>query len=240
MKKKKANKIIYILTIIICIPLIYISAIKITNWYSDINDNNNIKEETNKSIIIKKQEFIVDFKKLKKQNTDTVAYLKVNNTNIDYVVVKGKDNDYYLTHNFNKDYNIAGWVFATYQNKLDGTDKNIVIFGHNMRDGSMFGTLRKVFNKKWYSNKDNLTIKLVTEEGLSNYKIFSIYQIKPEDYYINTEFNSDKEFNEFIKTIKSRSMKDFKVNVNKNDQILTLSTCSMTGNERVVIHAKKI
>ena len=239
MKKKKSKRIIYILMMIICLPLIVISSIKIINWYSDITINKNIKDETNKSIKIEKNKYIINFNQLKKQNSDTVAYIKVNNTNIDYVVVKGKDNDYYLTHNFNKDYNIAGWIFVDYKNKFDGSDKNIVIFGHNMRDGSMFGTLKKVFNKKWYNNKDNLTIKLVTEEGLSNYKIFSIYQIEPEDYYINTEFNNE-EFTNFINTIKSRSINDFKVKIDKSDQILTLSTCSMTGKERVVVHAKKI
>ena len=166
--------------------------------------------------------------------------MKVKNTNIDYVVVKGKDNSYYLSHDFKKNHSIAGWIFASYQNKIDGSDKNIVIFGHNMRDNSMFGTLKNVLTKKWYSNKDNLTIEFATEKETSSYQVFSVYQIPAEDYYINTEFDNDEDYLDFINTITKRSINDFDVQISKEDKILTLSTCSQTGKERVVLHAKKI
>ena len=169
-----------------------------------------------------------------------MAYIKVNNTNIDYIVVKGNDNDYYLHHSFRQKPNTAGWVFASYQNKIDGTDKNIVIFGHNMSDGSMFGTLKRVLTKKWYNNKDNQSIKLVAEQGTFTYKVFSVYQVMPEDYYIQTDFNNDKQYANFLKTIKARSINDFGISITKDDSILTLSTCSSTGKERVVLHAKKV
>ncbi len=239
-KKIEISKIITIIIILVCLYFIGTSTYKIINWYQDTRTAKEIKEEINKSIIKQDTTYQIDFNNLKKQNSDTVAYLRVNNTNIDYIVVKGKDNDFYLNHDFNKNYNIAGWVFATYQNEMDETDKNIVIFGHNMRDGSMFGTLKNILKNKWYNNEKNLTIKLITEKGGYNYQIFSIYQIKPEDYYINTEFNNDNEYEQFLKTIEERSIKNFNIELNKNDQILTLSTCSMTGTERVVLHAKKI
>lgn len=238
--KRKKSKIIRIIISLICLCLVIVSSYKIINWYQDTNKSKEIKEEINKYVEKKDTEYKIDFKELQKKNSDTVAYLKVNNTNINYVVVKGKDNDYYLHHDFKKNNNITGWVFATYQNKMNGTDKNIVIFGHNMRDGSMFGTMKKVLNKKWYNNEKNLTIELATKTGTYKYKVFSIYQIEPEDYYINTDFYSNLEYERFLKTIKSRSIKDFKVDLNKKDTILTLSTCSMTGRERVVLHAKKI
>lgn len=238
--KRKNKKILMIIIAIFSLILISISSVKIINWYSNIKEVQSIKQSLAHHVKKIDNSYEVNFKELKKQNSDTVAYLKVNNTKIDYVVVKGQDNDYYLTHDFKKNYNIAGWVFATYQNKMDGTDKNIVIFGHNMRDGSMFGTMKKILNKKWYNNKNNLTIKLTTKDGTFDYKVFSIYQIAPEDYYINTDFYSNVEYEKFLKTIKNRSIKDFKMNINKNDKILTLSTCSMTGTERVVLHAKRV
>ena len=74
-------------------------------------------------------------------------FLKINNTNINYIVIKGKDNEYYLNHNLNKQKNIAGWIFADYKNKLDGSDKNIVIYGHNIVDKSMFGSIPDMFKK---------------------------------------------------------------------------------------------
>ena len=96
-----------------------------------------------------KVEYNVDFKGLKEKNSDTVAYLKVKGTSIDYVVLKGEDNEFYLKHNFNKEKNVSGWVFADFHNKFDGMDKNIVIYAHNTRDGSMFGTLKSVLNEDW-------------------------------------------------------------------------------------------
>ena len=97
----------------------------------------------------------MDFTELKKQNPDTVAHIKVNNTRISYVVVQGNDNEYYLNHNFNKEKNRAGWIFADYRNSFDESDKNLIIYGHNMKDGSMFDTLIKTIDKEWYTNKDN-------------------------------------------------------------------------------------
>lgn len=237
--KKKPNLIIYII-MAICLCMACISIYKIMNWYNDINRNNEIKENINKQIIEKDDKYEIDFAKLKQENKDIVAYLKVNGTNIDYVVVQGNDNDYYLHHNLKKEYSIAGWIFATYQNKLDDTDKNIVVFGHNMRDGSMFGSMKNILKENWYNNEENLKVTFITEKGSYTYQVFSVYQIKVEDYYIKTSFSSDEEFKTFINTIKNRSIKNFKTEVTEKDSILTLSTCSATGKERVVLHAKKI
>ena len=237
---KKNKNIAILISIIICLLLMMASAYKIVNWYSDTKEVKRIKQDINKHVKSNNNIYKIDFKKLKEQNPDTVAYIKVNNTNIDYIVVKGNDNDYYLHHSFRQKPNTAGWVFASYQNKIDGTDKNIVIFGHNMADGSMFGTLKRVLTKKWYNNKDNQSIKLVAEQGTFTYKVFSIYQVMPEDYYIQTDFNNDKQYANFLKTIKARSINDFGISITKDDSILTLSTCSSTGKERVVLHAKKV
>ena len=237
---KKNKNIAILISIIICLLLMMASAYKIVNWYSDTKEVKRIKQDINKHVKSNNNIYKIDFKKLKEQNPDTVAYIKVNNTNIDYIVVKGNDNDYYLHHSFRQKPNSAGWVFASYQNKIDGTDKNIVIFGHNMRDGSMFGTLKRVLTKKWYNNKDNQSIKLVAEQGTFTYKVFSVYQVMPEDYYIQTDFNNDKQYANFLKTIKARSINDFGISITKDDSILTLSTCSSTGKERVVLHAKKV
>lgn len=238
--KKIKNLVLFIILIVSLIGLIY-STFNIIKWYKNNKKNIEIEEKINKYITkdIDTDEYKIDFKEIKKQNSDAVAYLKVNNTDVDYIVVQGKNNDYYLHHNFNKDYNVAGWIFADYKNKLDGNDKNIVVYGHNMLYGTMFGSLRKVLNKKWYSNKNNLDITFITEKDDSTYKIFSIYKIEPEEYYITTDFNSTNEFKKFLNTIKSRSIYNFNQEINENDNILTLSTCSDDGKERIVIHAKK-
>lgn len=176
---------------------------------------------------------------MKLQNKDTVAYLKVNNTNISYPVVKSSNNSYYLNHNFEKSYNEAGWIFADYKNKFDGTDKNIVIYGRNRRDLSMFGSLKNILDTNWYNKKENLKIEFITDDVENIYEIFSIYKIENEDYYIKTEF-ANNEFSEFINTLKNRSIKNFNTNVDENDNIFTLSTCVDNNKYRIVLHAKKM
>lgn len=251
MKKKYRLKkwVIYALMIIFLIGIVY-SAINILIWRKNVNSNAKIKEEINSAIkVVKseehigetpKTEYLVDFAKLKAQNEDVVAYIKVNNSNIDYVVVQAEDNSYYLTYDFNKKYNKVGWIFADYKNKFDGTDKNIVIYGHNTVDGSMFGTLKRVFDKEWNDNIENREILFITENGTDTYEIFSSYSIEPEDYYITTDFNNDNDYNDFLKTIKSRTIYNYGVSVNSTDKVLTLSSCTKNGTKRVVLHAKKV
>jgi len=241
LKKKYVGILITIFIIICLIGLIY-SLINIINWKKDVDDNKDILEEIKENIFTNEENDLIkiDFKSLKEINSDVVAWINVNGTNIEYPVVKGNDNSYYLNHNFNKEYNVAGWIFSDYHNKFDETDKNIVIFGHNTKNGSMFGTLKNVLDKSWQDNKDNLEITLVTEKGQYKYQVFSTYSIIAEDYYINTLFNSDDEYSRFINEISSRSNYDYNVEVNSNDKILTLSSCIGDGKKRVVLHAKLI
>ena len=104
----------------------------------------------------------------------------------------------------------------------------------------MFGDLHKTLNANWYDNENNRKIVFITENEKSTYQIFSVYEIKKESYYINTDFSNTKQFEKFINTVKDRSIKDFNVDVSKDDTILTLSTCSDKKRYRVVVHAKKI
>ena len=218
----KFLKILLSIIILICILGLIYSITNIIIWKKSINDNKKIKEEVKENIIVEENTYKIDFDELKKQNSDVVAYLKVEGTNIDYIVTRGTDNSYYLKHNLDKEYNATGWIFADYHNKYDGSDKNLVIYGHNTKDGSMFGSLKNVL-----------------ETGEYWYRVFSTYIVDLEDYYINTEFK-DNEYREFIDVIKSRSNYDYGVIVNENDDILTLSSCYKTIYQRVVLHAKLI
>lgn len=244
-KNKKYEKtILNLILYIILLSILIYSGIKIFKWYKDKTNNNKIAEQIKSTVIVEEEngdEYTVDFNKLKEKNNETIAWLKVNNTNVEYPVVKGTNNIFYLNHSFDKSNNSAGWIFADYRNKFDNTDKNIVIYGHNMRDGSMFGSMLNILNAKWYENEENTNITLYTENEKCMYKVFSVYKIENEDYYIKTEFknDNDNEFEDFIKTLKKRSIKDFNVDVSKDDNILTLSTCANNNKYRVVLHAIK-
>ena len=246
-EKRKANKIKIIISIIqlIFIVILIYSLINIFLWYRSNKANKQVMEELSQTIETVKEDgeddkkYKINFEELKSKNSDTVAWLKVENTNIEFPVVKANDNSYYLTHNFNKEDNSAGWIFADYKNKFNGKDKNIVIYGHNMRDNSMFGSLKHVIKEEWYNNENNKYIILATENEYSIYEVFSVYQIEKEDYYIKTDFNSDKEFEEFLQKVKERSIKDFNIDISKENSILTLSTCANNNKYRVVLHAVK-
>ena len=216
-KNKKYKKaILNLILYIILLSILIYSGIKIFKWYKDKTNNNKIAEQIKSTVIVEEE------------NGD------------EYPVVKGTNNSFYLNHSFDKSNNSAGWIFADYRNKFDNTDKNIVIYGHNIRDGSMFGSMLNILNAKWYENEENTNITLYTENEKCMYKVFSIYKIENEDYYIKTEFKNDNEFEDFIKTLKKRSIKDFNVDVSKDDNILTLSTCANNNKYRVVLHAKKV
>ena len=245
MKKKRIlNIAIYLILFLILIC----SGFKLYFWYKDKKNNdetteqlkNNVKLEKIKKDNSNNEKYIVDFKKLKSENSDVVAYIKVNNTNIEYPIVKTSNNNFYLNHSFDKSKNSRGWIFADYKNKFDNTDKNIVIYGHNMRDESMFGSLKNILNEEWYNNAENKNITFLTEKGNYIYKVFSIYKIESEDYYIKTNFKNDEDYEKFLNTIKNRSIKNFDINLNINDKIITLSTCANNNKYRVVLHAKKV
>ena len=245
MKKRKVKSWIIILFFALFLILFIYSGYKIVKWKIDSDKNNNINAETKENIKIKNEEepykYDVDFNKLKKQNSDTVAYLKVKGTDIDYVVVKSNNNNnYYLKHNFNKENNVAGWIFADYRNKFDGTDRNIVVYGHNMKNGSMFGTLKNVLTENWQENEQNLKIVFITERKEYLFQVFSTYSIKAEEYYINTEFESNQSYTEFLNTIKNRSNHNYNVEISPIDKVLTLSSCNSDGSKRIVLHAKLI
>ena len=223
--------------------IIVFCLVKITIWVIENNRTNSVSsiadeavEEIENNTEYDKK-YKVDFEKLKEINEDVVAWVKVENTNIKYAVVKGNDREYYLTHSLDSSYNTAGWIFMDPDNKLDGTDKNIVIYGHNRKDLSMFGTLSDVLEESYLDIEENKKVTFVTENGYYIGHIFSIYTVPDEGYYITTSF-TDESFESFIDRLKGRSEKDLNVEVNKEDTILTLSTCADNNKYRVVVHAK--
>lgn len=182
----------------------------------------------------------LNFEKLFAVNNNTVGWIKVPNTCIDYPVAKHTDNSFYLNHTFDKSYNSAGWIFADYRNKFDGTDKNIIIYGHNRMDSSMFATLKNTQNASWYNNSTNKYLTFTTPQGTHVYQVFSVYTIKSETYYLSTDFYNDEDYTNFLNEMKKRSIHNFNVNLTAADQIITLSTCDASGKSRVILHAKQI
>ena len=189
-----------------------------------------------------KQKLIdVDLNALRQQNSDTKAWLQVTGTNINYPVVQTTNNEYYLKHSFDKSYNSAGWVFADFRNKLDGTDRNTIFYAHARSDGSMFGSLKNILSSSWVSDDNNFTVRTVNDSVSGLWQVFSVYRIPVTNDYIQTDFRSDEEYLNWLNMLKNRSQYKFNANMQATDKIITLSTChGVTSSERVVMHARLI
>lgn len=181
----------------------------------------------------------VDFSELKKINNNVKGWIQVKGTNVNYPFVQADNNDFYINHSFDKTYNEAGWIFVDYRNKLDGNDKNTIIYGHALLNNSMFGSLKLITDNGWLKDENNFIIKMSSEKENTLWQVFSVYHIKTTSDYLKTEFLNDSDFIDFVNLIKNRSSYNFETNVNESDKILTLSTC-YNKKERTVIHAKLI
>ncbi len=257
-RKKRIMTVILIVLIIIFL----FSFTKVVLWTIDSHKNKeqdidaNITEvEDNKDTVVVKQKNIdkknpywdfikmklinVDFSKLKSQNSDTVGWIQVKGTNINYPFVQTTDNDYYLNHSFDKSSNVGGWVFLDYRNNTSMENKNTIIYAHGMYDKTMFGSLKNIVSSGWLEDSQNFVIRLSTEYENTMWQVFSVYHIPTTNDYLQISFNSDSEFENFANKLTKRSYHDFDTPVNKDDDILTLSTC-WDKKEKVVLHAKLI
>lgn len=226
-----------ILLIILTIISIF-SFAKIIIYY--INSYQNKK--TNQELIEKSIEKIDNKHKInysKINNEDVVGWIIMNQNKINYPILKSNDNNFYLTRDYNKKHNQSGSIFMDYRNN-DFKDKNTVIYGHSMLDGTMFGSLREMFKKGYFDTKNNNYIKIYDLNSKEiTYQIFSYYIIDTENYYITTTFTTEEQYKIFIDRITKRSYKNFNIKIDTTDQILTLSTCS-SNNKRKVLHAVKL
>lgn len=175
---------------------------------------------------------------LKESNSDTVGWLRVNDTTVNYPVVQSTNNSYYLTHDFARNSNSMGWIFMDYRNDPNNLHQNTIIYGHNIYYGQiMFGNLAKTMNASWYKNKQNQIITFNTASKDMKWQIFSIYKVEATNDYLYSVFDTQDEFLAFANKLKSRSIYDFGVELHENDKILTLSTCQNSGKNRLAIHA---
>lgn len=180
------------------------------------------------------------FSTLQEINKDTVGWLTVNNTRIDYPVVQAKDNDYYLRRDYYQNKNRHGWIFMDYRNNPDELNENTIIYGHNLANQTMFGTLRYALNSYWYKKSANQIITFNTPNENMKFQIFSIYTIPTTNDYLDITFPTTDAYQAYIDLVKGRSIYDFNIEVTTGDKILTLSTCANGNDKRLVIHAKLI
>ena len=183
----------------------------------------------------------VDFDKLKSVNEDVVGWIYVDALpDISYPIVKGKDNQTYLHQTYEKNYNFAGTIFVDYENSGDFSDCNTLVYGHNMKNGSMFGHLKK-FREDDKLYKQDKYFWILTPERNYRYEIISAYTTGVNSDTYTLFKGPGEEFEKYLETIKGYSeIKTDDTDLTIKDRIVTLSTC--TGNEstRFVVQGKRV
>ena len=166
----------------------------------------------------------VDFAQLQEINPEVIGWIRVGAVNISYPIAQAKDNEFYLHRTFKKADNFAGCIFENCDNSPYFTDQNTILYGHNMKNGSMFGQLKK-FNEQETLDK-NPYFWIFTKDFIYQYRIFSSSVVsKRGDPYI-IRF-SDEDFQKFIdKSVETSEINCGDVTVTPGDRIVTLSTCT--------------
>lgn len=183
----------------------------------------------------------VNFDKLQKINKDVVGWIQFDEPErISYPVVKGKDNDKYLTTTFEGKQNTAGSIFVDVVNDGEFADRNTFIYGHNMKNGSMFGQLRKYKTKDYYEK--NPYFYIYTPDGKEvKYQIFAVCIVEDTSRSYTRFYNSDEEYVDYLKYLQSIARYDTGVELAADSKIVSLSTCTnVSETQRLLVHGVKI
>ena len=178
----------------------------------------------------------VNFTELTSINDDCVAWICIEGTAVNYPVVQGSDNSYYLKHLFNGKWNSAGCIFLDSRVSDVISDRHSIIYGHHMKDGTMFSGLTKYKKQDYYdAHPEGL---LITPEQTYRIEFFAGYVASVEDPAWKIGFESDEEYEDWLKDIKEHSVFTSSIIPAVTDKVVTLSTCSYEfDNARFVLHA---
>lgn len=243
----------HIIIFVVCITILVIGAYagvkqnkqneddKIESVDADYSTASTMQPVNENTYMLTPTQYIIQdsFKELLEENQDTVGYIKIENTKIDYPVVQTADNEYYRVHNFNGDDSEAGAIFLDCKCniKLIEDTGNFVIYGHNMKDDSMFAALMNYKDETFF--EQNGIIELNTLYENYEWEIFSVYVTPISFNYLDTTFHTDQSYENYLNTCKDMSMYPNDVIPTINDSILTLSTCTYEfDNARFVVQAR--
>lgn len=248
-EQRKRNFVSTIVSTIALVVFLYagFNLIKIFMEYNRGNDEYRGLEQTVISInipdLLNQDEavFQVDFEKLKEINSDVQAWIRFENPErISYPVVAGIDNDIYLHRTFEGQYNAAGTLFTDMDNAGDFNDRNTFIYGHNMKNGSMFGQLRKYREKSFCVENPYFYIYTIDGRELK-YQVFAVCVVLDTSDSFTKWYENDLEFMDYIDYEKRISLYSVDVEVEEDDTIVTLSTCTnVSDDERLLVHGVKV
>lgn len=244
------KKILTNILMVICLCIFCFSLYKIVSYYYGSYKSESRIDELEEMVIEdakNEMSFRERYKKLVKQNSDMVGWIKIEDTKVNYPVMQTpNDEEFYLRRNFDKEYEFRGTPFLNAEANLQDISDNMIMYAHNMDDGTMFGDLEKYRSFDFY--KKHKTFQFDTIYHVSTYEIVAVFQTvdNPEhssyiDYYNFFNIDDEKKFNDQIKKYKQMSFYETGVTPTFGDHLLTLSTCEYSNKDgRFVIVARRI
>ena len=234
---------LYTAVILLLLAIFISSSFYILNYFFNSNRESKQYTKLKNQITEQTEEIPVNqYQSLYDINNDLVGWLTINNTRIDYPVVKSQEDNYYLKHNFYKEYSDFGCPYI--QGDIDAD--NIIIYGHNMDDGSMFSDLTKYKSEDFFLNNQYISFNTLYDNR--TYQIISVFKesvdLQENNVFFYNRyscFESEEQFNEFISNINRLSLYSIKTEAQYGDSLLTLSTCEYSYNDgRIVVVAKLV
>ena len=238
------RKIVRVISLIVLIASLCVLAVYIIGDLRDAKTEDDIKGL--KGNDVKVPEVLDEYAGLYAENSDTIGWLKIDGMTIDYVVMQAPDEiNKYLRHDFYGKDSTRGCLFVDEYCDIFNSD-NIIIYGHNMKDGSMFGTLDSYADESFYAEHKIIRFDTIYEKH--SYEVVAAISTsipaKDEDvfrYYEYTSSNDEETFLDYTDFIEKNKLYDTGVEINPGDKLLTLSTCAYhTTNGRFVVVARQI
>ena len=255
------NKKIYILIVLVLAAVMATSTYFIIRHHQDsaqqeelydnlieiVENTETSEEETEPIQFSDEKAFIPEYAELYSQNNDMVGWIKVEDTKINYPVMQSIDEpNFYLKHGFDKGYTDYGCPYIQENCDVEKPSDNLVIYGHNMKDGSMFSGLMKFKDKDFWEKHKNISYDTLTDHY--EYEIVAVFKTvvytnSPESfkYYHFTDATDKAEFDEYIVKCKELALYDTGVSAEYGDKLISLSTCEYSRtNGRLVVVAKRV
>ncbi len=175
---------------------------------------------------------------LNAENPDVFGYIRIEGTNISYPLVKGRDDEYYLHHQSNGQPSVSGAIYADTRSNIDLlNDYNLILYGHNMTNGTMFNNVTKFFDANTFYNTQ---IVVYTFDGIFTYEPFTIFSTHSKFYYYRTDLGDPQEMIDFCTLMQKQSRHNRGLTFTGDERLLTLSTCTNIGDGRYVLHARLV
>lgn len=198
----------------------------------------------NQEIVV--PDILEEYKMLYSLNQKLIGWVKIDDTYIDYPVLQTSNNEYYMNHNFDQEQDKNGSIFLDADCSILPRSTNLILYGHHMRSGRMFGQLNKYSSQKFYEEHKLIQFDTIYEEG--TYEVMYVFRSKIYEeseivfkYYQFINALSETEFNSYMREMAAMSLYDTGVTAEFGDELLTLSTCDYyTDYGRFVVVAKKV